>query len=148
MSKPTTKAKPMPASREASGLKNALADVGAATLKLRYEGLVKESTTRGDCILMAPRKANTSGYFPISVSKQGRVLSHHLAMWYGQGEDWTPNPKKDVSHLCKHKHCLNPNHYCEEDRETNLTRPYCFWVFRHKPNHPHVCGHEPQCQVN
>lgn len=55
------------------------------------------------------------------------------------------DPTLEISHLCPHKNCCEPSHFCAEDSYTNKTRWGCPVIIFINHWEYSCCTHDPKC---
>jgi hypothetical protein len=89
-------------------------------------------------------KPNTKGYCQPSMNGRKVITLHVLSYMHYKGE---LSKGMQVSHLCGHRNCFNPEHLVLETAQVNNQRKGCLvWVMCPDCNRVIVvCPHNPQC---
>lgn len=127
-------------------------------------------TPPSDCDIVDTSKAkalsqNAKGYVQIKVyghiSSNKKVQLHQLVAWMhpdpaerailqaainrSESDDEDDLPKKELSHLCKQKACMNPQHIIAESCTNNKLRNNCTTIIRINGIIHSCCKHIPRC---
>jgi len=99
---------------------------------------------------------NEKGYVQIKVrghsNHNKKVQLHQLVAWMHPDSkkqallrEAILSGKKEISHLCKQKVCMNPDHLVPESSATNKSRNNCTTIIRINDKVFPCCKHSPQC---
>ncbi len=105
------------------------------------------ASNKTNCWLSTKAPTKNNGYIQANLPNGKKALIHHLSIIADGRKDDLANPDLEVSHLCHHRNCFNPEHLHMEDKEANNRRKNCL-IYIQCPCcdcYILVCRHNPGC---